>query len=801
MLRSNWHFAIFARQFSHKITRAFPGDLSLCVASYQAICATPAFLIARLNFKNRCGFYAMASYGRRDMFDRPTIIDEAFVRHVREGTLPAPRRNVKHASAIPAQLMVDLFDTQIMSRHLDLWARRSKGKTFYSIGSSGHEGMAALAAATRSTDMAFLHYRDAAFLIQRKKQAGGLTPLYDMALSFAAAADDPISGGRHKVLGCAHTFVPPQTSTIASHLPKAVGAAHAIGMANRLKLQDAVLPKDAIILCSFGDASANHSTSQGAFNAACWAAYQKLPMPIVFLCEDNGIGISVKTPGGWIEANFAHRPALNYIQCDGVDMVDALNGAHEAVSVARRKREPVFLHMRTVRLMGHAGADVEASYASMAAIEANEAQDPLLHTARHLIESAGLSRDDIVARYEDMRARVERVAADALAKPRLETAAAVMVPIEPVKGRRQSPELPSPEKRDTLFIKDARNLAKPVTLAKSINFALADLMLQYPNVSLFGEDVSLKGGVYGVTQGLRDKFGAARVFDTLLDEQTILGLAIGMAHNGFVPIPEIQFLAYLHNAEDQIRGEAATLSFFSNQQYTNPMVLRIAGLPYQKGFGGHFHNDNSLAVLTDIPGIIVACPSSAADAPAMLRECVRMAHEDGRVIVFVEPIALYHTSDLHANGDGGWTADYAAPDVAQQIGFGEVGVYGKGVDLCIVTYGNGYFLSCQAEAVLKAEHGLNIRIVDLRWLHPLPEEAIVKAAADCKAVLIVDEARRSGSLSEKLMTAFAEAGRGDGTQRITAEDCFIPLGPAAELMLPSKESIIAAALVATGRMS
>ena len=201
-------------------------------------------------------------------------------------------------------------------------------------------------------------------------------------------------------------------------------------------------------------------------------------------------------------------------------------------------------------------------------------------------------------------------------------------------------------------------MAKPVTLAKSINFALADLMQRYPNIALFGEDVARKGGVYGVTQGLQEKFGAARVFDTLLDEQTILGLAIGMGHNGFVPIPEIQFLAYLHNAEDQIRGEAATLSFFSNRQYRNPMVVRIAGLPYQKGFGGHFHNDNSLAVLTDIPGIIVACPSNAADAPAMLRESVRMAHEDGKVVVFVEPIALYHTTDLVEANDGAWTAPY-----------------------------------------------------------------------------------------------------------------------------------------------
>ncbi len=728
------------------------------------------------------------------MFDRPTIIDEAFVRRVSASDFPAPRSNSVIHSA-PAHQLVDLFDTQIMSRHLDLWARRSKGKTFYSIGSSGHEGTAAMAAATRNTDMAFLHYRDAAFLIQRKKQAGGLTPLYDMALSFAASADDPISGGRHKVLGCAHSFVPPQTSTIASHLPKAVGAAHSLGMAQRLKLADAILPHDAVIIASFGDASANHSTSQGAFNSACWAAYQHLPMPIIFLCEDNGIGISVRTPGGWIEANYAHRPALHYIQCDGADMNDALRGCEQAVRYARSRRRPVFLHMRTVRLMGHAGADVEASYSALANIEAAEAQDPLLHSARILYEQAGMSGDEIVARYEEMRARVDRVAQEALSKPRLETVADVMASILPNVGEKMSPPLPDTTIRDTLFAKDARNLAKPVTLAKSINFALADLMLQHANVALFGEDVARKGGVYGVTQGLQAKFGAARVFDTLLDEQTILGLAIGMGHNGFVPIPEIQFLAYLHNAEDQLRGEAATLSFFSDKQYRNPMVVRIAGLPYQKGFGGHFHNDNSLAVLTDIPGIIVACPSNAADAPGMLRECVRMAHEDGRVVIFVEPIALYHTADLAAPEDGAWTAAYVAPDKADTIAFGALNQHGNGTDVAIITYGNGYFLSRQAEAELR-EAGIDLRIIDLRWLHPLNESGIVAAVAGCKNILIVDESRRSGSLSEKLMAILVEAGRADAVSRITAEDCFIPLGPAAELVLPSKASIIAAAKAA-----
>src|SRR3546814_18345568 len=137
---------------------------------------------------------------------------------------------------------------------------------------------------------------------------------------------------------------------------------------------------------------------------------------------------------------------------------------------------------------------------------------------------------------------------------------------------------------------------KPQHMARLLSWALADLMLTHAEIIVAGEDVGPKGGVYNVTAKLHQRFGSARVVNTLLDEQAILGLAIGMAHNGFVPMPEIQFLAYVHNAADQIRGEAPTLSFFYHGPYTHPLVLRIAGLGYTKGFGCHFHNDNSLPV-------------------------------------------------------------------------------------------------------------------------------------------------------------------------------------------------------------
>jgi len=250
--------------------------------------------------------------------DPAQSVHAKLVARLKAGDLPASAHD-RLPEGLTAPTLVELFQSQVLSRQLDRTARalQARGEGFYTIGSSGHEGMAAVAEAFRVSDMAFLHYRDAAFQIQRSRKVPGQTPTWDMLLSFAASAEDPISGGRHKVLGSKTLFIPPQTSTIASHLPKAMGAAYSVGLAKRLDTPDRMLPGDAVIIASFGDASANHSTAQGAINAACWTAWQGGPMPIVFVCEDNGIGISVRTPRGWIEAAFSNRPALRYSSCDG----------------------------------------------------------------------------------------------------------------------------------------------------------------------------------------------------------------------------------------------------------------------------------------------------------------------------------------------------------------------------------------------------------------------------------------------------------------------------------------------------
>jgi 2-oxoisovalerate dehydrogenase E1 component len=438
---------------------------------------------------------------------------------------------------------------------------------------------------------------------------------------------------------------------------------------------------------------------------------------------------------------------------------------------------------------------METQYRSLAYIEKNEADDPILHSARLILDAGIMNADEILGLYESVRARVRAEGEIAITRPKLSTREAVESAVIPTKPlHRALPPLASEEGREKSFGNDWSHRERPYHMAKLINWALRDLLLQYPATVVFGEDVAQKGGVYNVTSGLAQSFGPRRVFNTLLDETSILGTAIGFAHNGFLPIPEIQFLAYFHNAEDQLRGEAATLSFFSQGQYLNPMVVRVAGLAYQKGFGGHFHNDNSLAVFRDIPGVIIACPSNGRDAALMLRRAVREAYLFGRIVIFVEPIALYMTKDLLSAGDNLWSFPY--PDPGQDIKLGDFSVFGESSELAIVTYGNGYYLSRQAAADMKLKTGQELKIIDLRWLAPIDEARLAAELKGTKNILVVDECRRSGSQSEGIVTLLTErlSNTGVRIERITASDCFIPLGKSSTISLPSREEIFSRAL-------
>ncbi|HEY2405960.1 MAG TPA: thiamine pyrophosphate-dependent enzyme [Polyangiaceae bacterium] len=688
-------------------------------------------------------------------------------------------------SELAPTLTRELLESMLLARHLDAAAHelRALGHGHYTICSSGHEANVVLGRLTRTSDPSLVHYRSAALQIERARGVSGIDPVRDIALSLVAGRDEPASGGRHKVFGHKALGIIPQTSTIASHLPRALGLAFALERSARLSTLgqgvDHARAPDAIVLASFGDASVNHSTAQGAFNAISLISHQNLPLPLLCVCEDNGLGISVRTPPGWLAERFAAMPHFRVLACDGARLAETYRIAESAVEYVRRARRPALLYLRCERLLGHAGSDVDSAYRSPQEIEAALERDPVLCAALAAIATGALSAREILELDQRAAERVQTESERAIRAPKLESREQVMVALE------------RPTPNALLTSGERPSGGEPMTLAQGINKALAELLSNDPKALIFGEDVAKKGGVYGVTKGLFERFGKLRVWNTLLDEQTILGTALGAATLGLLPIPELQYLAYLHNAEDQLRGEAATMQFFSKRDFENPMIVRIAGLGYQKGFGGHFHNDNSLGVLRDIPGINVAVPARADDALALYRTAHTLCREAGRVLVMVEPIALYHRRGLLAEADAQWLA----ADPEGSAAFGRARVYhADASDLTIVSYGNGLSLSLAAAKRLERERGIAARVLDLRWIAPLPLADVLTHGAATGRVLVVDECRRSGNVSEALAAAVLDSGANLKFKRVTSADSFIPLGDAASLVLLGEDEIVAAAI-------
>jgi len=688
------------------------------------------------------------------------------------------------------------LEASFQSRLLDLEARelKNRGAGYYTIGSMGHEINAVLGQLLRLTDPCLLHYRSGALIAARKQRACGETFLYDTLASFVASSDEPVSHGRHKVWGSKSLWVIPQTSTIASHLPKALGMAYSITRAKRLGLELAI-PLDSIVVCSFGDASVNHASATTAFNAACWATHQNIPVPILFVCEDNGFGISVHTPKGWIEDTFGDRDGIEYYRADGRDLPQSFAVANAAIDRCRTARRPVFLHLDVVRLLGHAGSDVETTYQEESEIVANEQRDPLVSVIRFVVDAGYATGSELLDLYGSIAGRIDRIAAKVVTRPKLDSRAAVIAPLafpEPAALAAELARTPDPAERARTFEHKLPEDERPRHMAMLISWALADLMSLYSEMIVFGEDVAKKGGVYHLTTGLYDRFGVGRVFNTLLDETMILGTAIGAAQIGFLPVPEIQYLAYYHNAEDQLRGEACSQRFFSGDEWDNPMVVRIAAFGYQKGFGGHFHNDNSIAVLRDVPGLILAVPSRGDDAVGILRTCVAAARSARRVSVVLEPIALYMTKDLHEKGDGEWSFRYPAPGTG--VPLGQPRLYAAKIPRVLVaSFGNGVPMALQARRLAQLEDV--VEVMDLRWLAPLPVAEFLEAVRRAVAVVVLDECRASGGgVSEALLAAIAQDDecRGTPVRRIAAADSYVPIGPAADLVLPGVDDVVVA---------
>jgi 2-oxoisovalerate dehydrogenase E1 component len=508
-----------------------------------------------------------------------------------------------------------------------------------------------------------------------------------------------------------------------------VGAQYtpAAGWAQAIKYKQDLLgegPDDAIALVLGGDASA---ATGGFWSALTIATTQQLPLLIYI--EDNGYGISVpseyQTPGKDIAANLASFSGLTIFNGDGTDPAQAAKLIGDAVAHVRMKRAPALLRLTVPRLEGHSAQDTQA-YKSEEQIAAEWARDPL----PRLKAQSGLSDEQWQAIEREVAGEVASAVARAKARgvsPPERVAAHVFFDGEMQQVGGQA----------GLGLDGTTNEPRPegqrINMVTAIRRTLDQELEANPRVLLFGEDIGPKGGVHAVTLGLQEKFGVSRVFDTSLNEEGIVGRAVGMALAGLMPVPEIQFRKYSEPATEQIH-DCGTMRWRTNNRFAAPMVLRIPG-----GFfkcGDPWHSQTNEVEFVHNPGWKVAVPSNAEDAVGLLRASLR----GNDPVIFFEHRAMYDDAWARRPWPGD---DFVLP-------FGKAKKTREGDDITIVTWG-AMVPRCEAAA-----EGVSADVLDLRTLMPWDKEAVLESVRRTRRCLIVHEDLRTGGFGAEIAAVVAD---------------------------------------------
>ena len=528
-----------------------------------------------------------------------------------------------------------------------------------------------------------------------------------------------------------------------------VGAQYtpAAGWAQAIKYKQEVLgegPKDAIALVLGGDASA---ATGGFWSALTIATTQQLPLLIYI--EDNGYGISVpseyQTPGRDIAANLASFRGLTIFNGDGTEPEQASKLVGDAVDHVRRKRAPALLRLTVPRLEGHSAQDTQ-SYKSEDEIASEWSRDPLPKLKRH----SGLSDK----KWKDIEREVAAEVAAAVAEAE---ARGVSDPEEVTRHVFFDGEMSQVGGRAGLGLDGTSDEPKPegqrINMVTAIRRTLDQELAANPRVLLFGEDIGPKGGVHAVTLGLQDKHGRSRVFDTSLNEEGIVGRAVGMALAGLMPVPEIQFRKYSEPATEQIH-DCGTMRWRTNNRFAAPMVLRIPG-----GFfkcGDPWHSQTNEVEFVHNPGWKVAVPSNAEDAVGLLRGAMR----GNDPVIFFEHRAMYDDAWARRPWPGD---DYVLP-------FGVAKKTREGGGITIVTWG-AMVPRCEAAA-----EGVSADVIDLRTLMPWDREMVLDSVRRTRRCLIVHEDLRTGGFGAEIAA-------------IVADEAFLDLdAPVARVTMPDVPS-------------
>jgi len=463
-----------------------------------------------------------------------------------------------------------------------------------------------------------------------------------------------------------------------------------------------------------GDASV---ATNGFWAALTIATTQRLPM--LFYVEDNGYGISVssqhQTPGGNIAANLRSFSGLTILEGDGADPREAAELTSKAVNLVREQRIPVLLRLTVPRLSGHSGQDTQA-YKSPEVVAKERARDPLGRLHRFLVP--GVFAESVWNRLaedakRDVAAAIERAMARPLPDPAKVTSHVF------ADGHTQTQGGLAP---DGHVFPAATTVAHPeatrINMLTAIRRTLDVELASNEKMVVFGEDVGPKGGVHGATLGLQEKYGQARVFDTSLSEEGIIGRAVGMAVAGLLPVAEIQFRKYADPAAEQL-NDCGTMRWRTNNRFAAPMVVRMPG-----GFfkcGDPWHSQTNEVAWVHGVGWHVAVPSNAEDAVGLLRTALR---GNDPTIFFEHRAMLDHA---------GARRPYPGDDFV--IPFGVARTVRSGVELTIVTWG-AMVERCEQAA---AASGVDVEVLDLRTLSPWDKAAVLASVNKTRRCIIVHE--------------------------------------------------------------
>lgn len=655
----------------------------------------------------------------------------------------------------PNDVLINSYRTMFTARRIDekILALLKQGKVFFHIGGSGHEAaqIATAAAMRPGSDWAYPYYRDLAFSL-----AFGYT-IEEVFLEALHRAKGPSSGGFAMPFHWGHKKwrIISQSSPTGTQYLEAVGTA--LGAVKE--------GLDEVVYVSGGEGS----TSEGEFHEAVnWAAREKLP--VIFLIQDNKYAISVPVTEQMSARSVydlvSGYAGLNRYEVDGCDFAASHQAAVDAVTKARRRGGPALILAHTVRLLPHSSSDDQRKYRSEADLARDREKDPLPRLEQHLLSRRIITDTALRSLQQEVLDRITRAAEAAETEPQQDAGHLLDHVYASV------PSAGTPEARDPA------HTGPSIVMVDAVNHAMAEEMDRNPKMLIYGEDVAGdKGGVFTATKGLTKKFGAERVFNSPLAEASIVGTAFGLALRGFKPCVEIQFGDYIWPAFMQLRDEVAVLRFRSNNDWSCPMVVRVAVGGYIHG--GLYHSQSIDGFFTHIPGLRVVMPSNAADAKGLLKTACRC--EDP--VIFCEHKGLYRASFASA----------PEPDPDFCLPFGVARTVRRGDDITVVTWGMMVHRSLEA-ARSAADRGIDAEVIDLRTLNPLDMETVLNSVRRTGRVLIVHEDTLTGGFGAEIAARIAAEAftRLDAPiRRVAAKDAPVPYGPALEnAMLPQTSDIL-----------